>query len=313
MTIKQPILLFLLTAFTLCANAKDSVGDIGSVTIDGTLIPELQYQAYVDRNIWQDELICPPLSDAFIRDQVIGVWLRHLEAQATGMLTDQIKSAQEELAAERASNTGLDELGKASYDLQEKNILSYALKRANQVETTPSRLVDHYQYLIKTGNTGLVNVPLIRRRELSLWSPDQVETAKQMLAEGSTIQLIADKLDRSSDNLYQADDWFALDSLDYSLGDSSSIEPGKIYGPLEGGYDPVLVFVEELKVVSRIRPGSSINMDWKYAISYAEKNLRFAEQYGLSDAKLDELWAKYPVMLDGKPLAKAAAYATCPK
>jgi len=69
--------LTLLLGATSPTYANEKVTNVGSVTIDGIPIPELHYQVYADRFIYDSKLICPPVSDAFIRDQVIGVWLRH--------------------------------------------------------------------------------------------------------------------------------------------------------------------------------------------------------------------------------------------
>ena len=99
----------------------------------------------------------------------------------------------------------------------------------------------------------------------------------------------------------------------YNLGDASELKTGVVYGPVKSEYDQRVVYIDDIKTVPRLRPTTRVNMDWKYAMSFAEEDLQAQMQSGVLDKKLDELWGKYPVLLDGKPLEKPLSYPICPE
>ncbi len=186
------------------------------------------------------------------------------------------------------------------------------MKKANEQSITAERIVDHYQQMIKRRHPTLVDTVLIKRGELRLWNQSEMQSAQAMVADGKTITDIAAALDRRYDQMHTSDSWYALDSLEYNLG---AVEDIKLDGliSVEGRYDLFLVFVDDVKRVSRIRPSVRVNQDSKYAISVAEKDLELWEEYGLQHEALDKFWFKYSVMLDGMSLEKPIAYPSRPK
>jgi len=86
---------FLLSALLTLSSAalsKQNLSDIDSVTIDGQEIPSLHYEIYAEEYIYDDNFICPPSSNDFVRDQVIGIWLRSHDAIKTNTISDDTKT-----------------------------------------------------------------------------------------------------------------------------------------------------------------------------------------------------------------------------
>jgi len=164
---------------------------------------------------------------------------------------------------------------------------------------------------IENQHPGLVKVALIRAYELKLYDDNEVEIASELANTNNSILDIAEELNMARWIKYQADEWYALNSRDYRLGNVDGIELGKVYGPFKLEYETYFVQVEEVKLVSRLRPSTRVNTDWKYAINYAESDLNFQQRYGGVDPYLDTLWDSHTVLLDGEPLKKSTHYPNC--
>lgn len=298
-------------ATTLRANEK--IGQIGEVSVAGEQIPALHFDAYADMYIYDSKRICPPVSDSFIRDQVIAIWLRDQGLRESKPLFDKISTQLDSLQNEVDSLSNPDELTLAKFELRAKNIASSEMRGDWGESITPAMTVEHYKRMVSMEHPGIVNTTLVKRRVIDLWDESDIELASKLKGEGADIQEIANALGRADENLYQADEWFAVESLKYNLGDGSKPEPGTIYGPMKGEYHSIVVFVADVKITPQLRPTTRVNMDWKYAMSLAGENLREQVQHGIIDKQLDELWEKFAVMVDGKKLAKPTSYRTCSK
>jgi len=295
----------------LAQDSDDTVAEFGTVTINGKTIPPLHFQAYIDFFRYDKDEFCPPSSNALFRDQVIALWLRDLEAASTDSISDKTRQRLQGLAKKHRADSGLEGMDLAAYELRAKSIVAKAMNTTSSNKSTDADIINHYRQMIKAGHPLLTNVTLIRRRELALRAAVDLEIASKMVADGEGIDAIAEKLGRPADNKFQADDWYALNTFDYELGDD--ITPGTLYGPLDAGNRQVIVYVEDIKKVSRIRPSTRVNNEWRYAITRTESDLRFQRRYGAQDEQLAQLWEKYAVLEDGEPLVKPSSYMRCGK
>lgn len=294
--------------------ANDVITSTAAVTIEGKPVPALHFEVFAEHYLESaDEFLCPPVSDALLRDQVINFWLYDLAMRSSADLSDQtraeVKRVEDKLATLKESYSKQH----AALELRVMFTHSRAFRNLNPAPRISSRLiVDHYQRMVEQNHPKITNVDLVKRRELYLHNQSAIDTVTEMLQAGKDIQQIADAIDRPDQSRFLADEWYALDTLDYEL-DATAVAPGSIVGPIKREFDSVVVYIADKKTVSRIRPSTRINANWKYAISVAESDLYLQSRLGTNDEWLEKLWARYSVQLDGEPLEKATSYPSCPK
>jgi hypothetical protein len=293
------------------AYAEEKIGTIGVVEIEGQEFRQEYFEYFVSEKYFDEKHICPPVSDALVRDQLINSVLRSLELKKTDSASEETRAALKALTEQFEGNSNPSPEVRVAYEVNSVMRAARDLEPKIPWEFETSLVVDHYRDLVAQGSPLLVDVVLIKRRELDLWNHREVETATEMVEAGNSIGEIATAIDRSDDREYQADEWHALHSLGYKLGEPSDLQPDTMIGPIEGRYDPVVVYLEDIKTVSRLRPSARVNSDWTYALSVAKDDLRKQMQYGIKDSKLTELWNKYTVLLDGKRLQRPDRYPDC--
>jgi len=115
---------------------------------------------------------------------------------------------------------------------------------------------------------------------MKIYYENEIDMAVEIINDGGDFDSIDEAIGGLLTNPYQSDEWYALNSLDYRIGDESEIKPKTLYGPLKTNYESVFVYIDELKVSSRLRPR-------------------------------DELWEKYPVRQNGELLEKPSNYSPC--
>lgn len=292
--------------------AQSKIGSIGVVEIEGLEFPQEYFESYANQYFFNERLVCPPVSDALIRDQLINSVLRSLEVENTNSASEETKAALKKLTDNFESDSNPAPEVRVEFEIKSIVTTASELKPRLSRKIATSLIVDHYQELVAQRFPLLVDVVLIKRRELELWNNREVDTATKMVLAGNNITEIATAIDRPEHNLYQADEWYALNSLGYKLGEPSDLQPGALIGPIDGKYDPVVVYLEDKKTVSRLRPNVRVNSKWEYALSVAEEDLWNQMKIGMKDKKLKELWSKYTVLLDGKPLQRPGRYPDCP-
>lgn len=292
-------------------HAQGDVGEIGKVTIDGEEIPEVLYTAFANRHMLDNSMICPPVSDAFMRDSVIAIWLRDLDMRKRDMLTPEIrKSLREIRKISERNRESLPDVA-AGADLWLKEIVSDAMRDETKQAITPERVAEHYQRLVDQKDPRLVDVILIKQRTLPLWSAEEIKIATDMIADGKGISEISEVAGDKDFNVPLRDEWINLEFFIYAPEDLNELKPGALLGPIELFNRSLLISILDVKKIPQLLPGTRVNLDSDFVMNYAEKSLKFQDNFGLDDEVTNELWSKYSVMLDGKPLDKPTSYPTC--
>ena len=323
--------LFFMVCFLFNAEATNadnrSIGDVGTVTIDGEVIPEAYYRIYVSNLIYAPELTCTPHSDAFFRDQVVNALLREKEYRASSLQLPQ--KALDRIVSQEKKLTDTDKTDTEQYLLNElslKKTISVAIVSVQYGENTPEKIIDHYSHMIKAKHPAVTNVVVLRRYVLEVGSSEEVELVQDFIDSGRPFSTLINaqpelEFDFAGTNIwsnlnshkkYQADLWYTLANLTHYRGDGHELKAGDVLGPFKTDFDTQFVYIEEQKVLSRLRPNQMMNGDYKHTRTLAKKELENERRYGLNDSQLATLWQKYSVELNGEALERTSSYPVCP-
>ena len=278
-----------------------------AVTLDGEPVPEVLLRGYRGHAMPSED-VCPPHSDAFVREQVVRRLLLVREGEARGLELDD---------GDRARLDGyLDELaalpeGDDGYRARTEYLALQTRAGAHLSQMvgmpTHEEAIEAYRRLIRTRHPDFVDVPLVRRTTLELETDDEARRAESMIAEGVPVEEIAERLD-----LYlapgEADRWITLDRMKYYEGDGEGVETGAWLGPFENRFHRAWEFVHERRTLSRLRPNLNVDNTDRYALREARFHLLAERQ----DALVHGLRDAAEVRVDGEPVARPESFEDCP-
>lgn len=305
---------------------SDNIGDVGVVTVDGEAIAQKYFALYANRFIRDQKFICPPHSDAFVRDQVINLLVREKEYRLTRPEPDPAVLARIKKQEQQLANT--DSRNAEEYLLNELYVLreiTSGMRSLNYKKTTDAEIIARYQTMIKNKQPALTDVVVVRRYVLKFFSENDANRVQDFLDSGGSFSKLisvdadiqakfqdTDILDNLNKDKYQTDIWYAVNDLKHYEGDGLELKAGDVLGPYRSDYDVQFLYIEEQKTLSRIRPSQTMSGVKFYAREQAKAAILNDTIYGVALPDLDQLWNKHAVKLNGEPLAYATEYPACP-
>lgn len=285
-----------------------SLADIGNVTVNGQTIRPILFKGYAIHFMLKQD-ICPPLSDASIRDTVVD-W--HLLVQEGKRLN--ITRSQRDIDTE---NEYIEELASMPADAPEKTRAKAEILRlhfavsgymsAMKKDIVEQEIIAEYERLVAWKNPRLVDVVVVLRTELDLESEGDVKEAKKLLAAGQSFDKVAQQLDPDYMGSLQEKEWMTLDRMRGYKGNGSDFETGDVIGPYKSRFYWTLIHIREKKVLSRIRPVYRIN----YTDSYAKREVELKLIGEQRDQIFGSIRRKADVREDGVKVNVPKKYPKC--
>ena len=277
------------------------------VAVDGAPVPAALFRGHEIRGMAPED-VCPPISDAFVRESVVSDWLVAREGGARGL---ELPTWREEDIEEYRAE--LDALPTGNVDERARIEATMLYVRAREHvsglvrEVSHQDVLDGYRRFIRARDPRFVDVPVVRRTTVQLLNDDQALRAEPLLHDGMPAEDVAARL-----GLLlipgESERWIPVGEMRYYEGDASDVETGAWLGPFRRGAIRTYLYIDERKTLSRIRPNQELDGKEAYARSKVRTILQDEREARLRES----LRAAATVTVNGARVDPPSEFPACP-
>lgn len=291
---------------TLMLHSPASQADIGEITIHGEVIPETLFKGYSIHRL-TDETRCPPISDVYVRNQVIRLALVIAEGKRRKItisenMQKQIKKREREIES-LGPNADIDE--RAVAEIIRFLTLTGAYNPSFSTRPKRADVVEEYERLIKNKDPRFTDMVIVRHITFEFYNKDNTVIAKMLLEQGSSPEEIDEKFINGYVATHKNLDWYLITNVknEYT-GDGKEIQPGSIVQTS----DNIFIYFTDVKYLSKVELFDEYQNNDNYVYNQISYDLE-----AISEKEFDlKLWEMADVREDGKPISLTYDYASCP-
>ncbi|MFK8081684.1 MAG: hypothetical protein AB8B97_15470 [Granulosicoccus sp.] len=278
--------------------------DIGRVTINDEVVPAIVFKGFTQHNMLKKD-VCPPTSNAYIRDAIIRRALIIAKGQELGLTIDERSKNNVDEFAQTLEYLGPDgnprEIAKAE-------VLRHMHRYIGFLDHFPApvrheEILAEYKRLIKAGDSRFTNVVVVRFTPLEFRSVKDAEAAIEALNAGEPVKEVTDRFPEGFYGFHRSPQWIPIYDVDDYEGDGSELTTGTAISI--GGVD--VIYFDEVKFRSRLRPFT----EYRNSDSYVYKEVKW-DLLKIKQRERDRaLWEAADVREDGMPIVMSSDYPKC--
>ncbi len=296
-TLCLPVILFTKTALAL--------DTIGTITINGEPIRPILFKGY-SQHVVSKDYRCPPISDYFIKNQVITYALVVFDGRKKGLEIPESDQRYIEKYKQELEQAGPD--GDASV-IAQSEILMFTSEYGGYIDHYPAvvtheQILEEYKRLINIKDPRFTDVKLIRRTPIELRTAEDATEAKRLLESGATLADLEEKFEF----VYAAVEYAAYWTIAYKvLEDYRQYGDEFRTGAIIRVDDRNLLQLNEVKHRSRLRPFVEYQNSKDYVYTQVKWDLLKVRKQERNKA----LWAAAEVLENGEPIEMTVEFPQC--
>ncbi len=280
---------------------------IGEITVNGEIIRPVLFEGYQQHNM-TDNQTCPPLSDSYLKDQIIRRALVVFDARKRSLpIRESSKKwmqKQSDELARQGPNGNKKAINKAEALLFEYEYSGYLNHYA--VEVSHEEILAEYKRLIELKDPRFTDVVIVRRTRLEFNSIEDTDKAEELLRNGSTLNEVADAITDEHFHSHLSSQWAPAYGISGYLGysgDGRDLETGSVLRTADHG----LLYFNEVKFRPRLRPFTK----YRNSKDYVYKEVRLDLLKVGQRARDLAMWNSAEVLENGLPLKMSNHYPSC--
>lgn len=164
-------------------------------------------------------------------------------------------------------------------------------------------MVPEYKKLIKAKDPRLIDVVLVRHTPMEFLSSRDRDEAFELFLKGANVKQVNEVFKNVEVYDYLTLQWMTVSRMWGYLGDGKELETGSIIKIR----DVELTYLDEVKLLSRLRPFNTFEDDDDYAYELVRSDLIQKKQLARDRA----LWDSADVRMDGVRIKMSDSYPSC--
>ena len=290
--------------FCLLFQCSVAQAEIGEVTINGEVIPDVLFKGYTRRST--PDTICPPTSDTRIRDSAIKRMLLIMDARKRGLAIPERNQADMDKYSEELKQLGPDgapdEITRAEFSRHSHEYSGYTSHF--RIDVSHQEILDEYKRLIKAKDPRFTDVVIVRHTPADFATKENRDAAAELIEQGSTLEEVMEKFKDGYSQDHYTPNWTPVYTMYEYEGDGRELAAGSVIRIR----DKNIIYIREVKRRSRLRPFTKYrNNDDNHVYKIIKNDLIRAvrlEQHR-------QLWAAADVREDGEPIELSDDYPSC--
>ena len=258
---------------------------VGEITIDGEVVPASLFVTFEERKLLPNQQ-CSPISDAYVRDQVINHWLSVKDGRARKWrLKDYTVETLEELKDEINSATAQSSATlKARKELDALQTESFAYSSDyRSANISDDDAIARYKERITDKDATLINVPVVKFKKVQfVKGSGDMQKFVAALSAGKSWEALMEPLSGFARNNDKGDEWHTIPALDeYNnatvqrlVGDGSELKVGDVIGPIEMFAYSQIFRIDAKMIWPVISSGDRMNGTDSWGLESSKQELR---------------------------------------